>query len=114
MTISRDGISQYSGDCQSGGLIFPRVPDVDAFYEKITAKGISTEGAPEDLENKMRDFRVRDPDGNTLNIFTEINSWFPEIIEVDWHKTLTLIVKGGKKSSQEYLKIEDTELNPKC
>lgn len=78
MTISRGDLSfyltQHAGDCQPGGLVFLNVPDVDAFYEEITTKGIRTEGKPEDFEGKMRDFRVKDPDGNTLNIFTEINS----------------------------------------
>lgn len=77
ITISRDDISfyltQHSGDCQPGGLLYLRVPDVDAFYKEIIAKGIKTQSKPENFEGIMRDFRVTDPDGNTLNIFTEIS-----------------------------------------
>ncbi len=50
MTIKRDELSfyltQHAGDCQPGGLVFLRVPDVDAFYRDITAKGIKVEYEP--------------------------------------------------------------------
>jgi catechol 2,3-dioxygenase-like lactoylglutathione lyase family enzyme len=78
MTISRDELklylSQHTGDCQVGGLVFLNVPDVDAFYAEITGRGIKAESPPEDFEGKMRDFRVVDPDGNKLDIFTSLNS----------------------------------------
>ena len=78
MTIKRDDLSfyltQHAGDCKPGGLVFLSVPDVDAFYAEITARGIKPESEPEIFEGKMRDFRVKDPDGNTLDIFTPVNS----------------------------------------
>ena len=78
MSISRDGLelylSQHTGDCQPGGLVFLHVPDVDAFFAEITARGIKAESPPEDFEDKIRDFRVKDPDGNTLDICTTINT----------------------------------------
>jgi len=75
MTISRDGLSlylsQHSGDCESGSLVFLYVSDVDAFYAEITARGIKTE-PPEDFEGRIRDFRVIDPNGNKLDICTRL------------------------------------------
>ncbi len=77
MTISRDGLSlylsQHSGDCQVGGLVFLNVPDVDAVYEEITGRGIKAESPPEDFEGIIRDFRVIDPDGNKLDFCTRLN-----------------------------------------
>lgn len=78
MTISRDGLSlylsQHSGDCQPGSLVFLYVKDVDAFYAEIIARGIKPESEPDDFEGKLRDFRVIDPDGNKLDICTKISS----------------------------------------
>ena len=78
MTISRDGLtlylSEHSGDCKPGGLVFLFVDDVDSFYAEITAKGIKPESEPEDFEGKFRDFRVIDPDGNKLNICPRTDS----------------------------------------
>jgi catechol 2,3-dioxygenase-like lactoylglutathione lyase family enzyme len=77
MTISRDGLSlyltQHSGDCKVGGLVFLYVPDVDAFYAEITARGIKAESSPEVFEERLKDFRVIDPDGNKLDICTRLN-----------------------------------------
>ncbi len=78
ITISRDGLSLYlsehSGDCQVGGLVFLYVEDVDAVYAEITARGIKAQSPPEDFEGIVRDFRVIDPDGNKLDICTRLNS----------------------------------------
>jgi predicted enzyme related to lactoylglutathione lyase len=78
MTISRDGLSLYlsqpSGDCQPGGLVFLYVEDVDSFYAEITGRGGKAESAPADFEGAVRDFRVVDPDGNTLDICTRLSS----------------------------------------
>lgn len=77
-TISRDGLSlylsQHSGDCEAGGLVFLYVPDVDGFYAEITARGVKAPSPPENFEGRIRDFRVIDPDGNKLNIGTRLNS----------------------------------------
>lgn len=76
MTITRDGLSlyltQHSGDCQPGSLVFLNVPDVDAFYAEITGRGIRPQSPPENFEGRLRDFRVIDPDGNTLDICTNL------------------------------------------
>lgn len=78
MTISRDDLklylTQHTGDCQPGGLVFLLVPDVDAFYEEITARGIKTQSSPKNLEDRLRDFRVKDPDGNTLDVFNYLKT----------------------------------------
>jgi uncharacterized glyoxalase superfamily protein PhnB len=65
-------LSQHTGDCQPGGLVFLYVPDVDAWYAGITARGIACESPPEDQPWGMRDFRVKDPFGNTLDIATRL------------------------------------------
>lgn len=55
-------------------MVFLYVPDVDAFYAEITNRGIKAQSPPEDFEDKIRDFRVIDPDGNKLDICTRIDS----------------------------------------
>jgi catechol 2,3-dioxygenase-like lactoylglutathione lyase family enzyme len=78
MTISRDGLSlylsQHSGDCQAGGLVFLYVPDVDAVYAEITGRGIKAQSPPEDFEGRIRDFCVVDPDGNKLDFCTRLTT----------------------------------------
>jgi catechol 2,3-dioxygenase-like lactoylglutathione lyase family enzyme len=75
MTISRDGLSLHlsqHASCQVGGLVFLCVPDVDAVYAEITGRGIQAESPPQEFENRIKDFRVVDPDGNKLGICTRL------------------------------------------
>ncbi len=75
MQISREGctlyLSEHTGDCEPGGLAYLYVADVDSWYADLCANGVQTEGRPEDQPWELRDFRVRDPDGNQLNIGTQ-------------------------------------------
>ena len=75
-TISRDGLalhlSQHRGDCEPGGLVLLYVPDVDAVYAEVTARGIRAQSPPETFERRLRDFCVIDPDGNKLRFCTRL------------------------------------------
>jgi uncharacterized glyoxalase superfamily protein PhnB len=77
MQISRDNLTLYltehTGDCQVGGLVYLYVPDVDAWYAQLTQHGIQAE-PPEDQPWGNREFRIADPDGNGLNICTRLPS----------------------------------------
>lgn len=65
MQITRDGLTLYlfrhSGDGEVGGLMHLYVPDVDARYAGIAAKGVHVPDLPEDQPWGSRDFRVADP-----------------------------------------------------
>jgi uncharacterized glyoxalase superfamily protein PhnB len=70
--ISREGLvlflSEHTGDCQPGGLVHLNVDDVDAWYHAMVARGVVPDYPPQDQPWGLRDFRVRDPDGNQLAI----------------------------------------------
>lgn len=74
LQIRRDGrslsLSQHTGDCQVGGLVYLYVPDVDAWYAAACDNGLPVDGPPTKQPWSLRDFRVTDPDGNQLNIGT--------------------------------------------
>ena len=76
-TVSRDGLalhlSQHRGDCVPGGLVLLYVPDVDAVYAEVTARGVRAQSPPENFEGRLRDFCVADPDGNKLRFCTRLN-----------------------------------------
>jgi len=67
-------LSEHAGDCQVGGLVFLYVSDVDTWYEHCVNTGIIADHPPKDQEWGNRDFRIVDPDGNTLCIATRIAS----------------------------------------
>ena len=62
-------LSEHTGDCEVGGLVYLYVEDVDAWHRQVVANGIDAP-PPENQEFGLRDFRVRDCDGNQLNIAT--------------------------------------------
>lgn len=70
MHISRDNLalylSQHRGAGPSGGLVDLYVPDVDAWYRELIAKGTSTPQPPEDQPWDTREIALTDPVGNRL------------------------------------------------
>ena len=76
--LSLDGnqihLSTFSGDSVSGTAAYCYVDDVDALFRRLCEKGLKTPGNPDspveegpvDQSWGMREFYVRDPDGNTL------------------------------------------------
>jgi uncharacterized glyoxalase superfamily protein PhnB len=72
MHISRDGLalylSQHRGAGPTGGLVYLYVPDVDAWYREVSAKGAPITHPPEDQPWGTSEMVVTDPDGNRLNI----------------------------------------------
>jgi catechol 2,3-dioxygenase-like lactoylglutathione lyase family enzyme len=67
-------LSTFSGDSVIGAAVYCYIDDVDALFRRVIANGFSPPGRPESpVENgpvdqtwDMREFYVRDPDGNVL------------------------------------------------
>lgn len=78
MQITRDEytlyLSQHTGDCQVGGLVYLYVADVDAWYRELTTSAVHVPAPPADQPWGNRDFRISDPDGNQLVICTRISN----------------------------------------
>jgi catechol 2,3-dioxygenase-like lactoylglutathione lyase family enzyme len=78
VAISLDGhqvhLSAFDGDGRTGTAAYCYVDDIDALFSRFLARGMKTPGnAASPVENGpvlqtwgMREFYVRDPDGNTL------------------------------------------------
>lgn len=76
--VSLDGhqihLSTFGGDGVTGTATYFYVDDVDALFERFVAAGLNVPGNPDspvhdgpvDQTWGMREFYVRDPDGNTL------------------------------------------------
>lgn len=77
MKVSRDDMSFYltehSGDCQVGGLVHLMVSNVDAWYEDLHQRGVSTMEPPSETLKGLRDMTVVDPDGNQIRIMAQLN-----------------------------------------
>ena len=63
-------LTQHSGDCQVGGAVYFKVPDVDACCRDFRARGIVSTQGPEDTAWGTREMVVTDPDGNRLRFAT--------------------------------------------
>lgn len=67
-------LSTFSGDGVAGAAVYFYVDDVDALFRRVSAAGLKPPGHPSspvedgpvDQTWGMREFYVRDPDGNTL------------------------------------------------
>ena len=76
--VSLDGnqihLSTFTGDGVIGAATYCYVDDVDALFRKLCQTGLKTPGHPDSPVEEgpvnqawgMREFYVRDPDGNTL------------------------------------------------
>jgi catechol 2,3-dioxygenase-like lactoylglutathione lyase family enzyme len=60
-------LSEHAGDCEVGGLVYFYVSDVDAWRESMIERGLNVD-VPRDQPWGNRELRLKDPDGNTLNI----------------------------------------------
>jgi catechol 2,3-dioxygenase-like lactoylglutathione lyase family enzyme len=49
------------------GAVYIFCDEVDDYFAEITQKGAKTDGEPKDYDYGLRDFIVRDPDGNQLS-----------------------------------------------
>lgn len=71
MQMSKEGISlfltEHSGDCEVGGLVYIYVADIDIWHANIKLPGIN---GPKKMDWGTHEFRMKDPDGNTICIST--------------------------------------------
>ncbi|MEM7577531.1 MAG: VOC family protein [Planctomycetota bacterium] len=49
------------------GSVYVFCDEVDAYHAEITRRGAAADGPPQTYDYGMRDFIVRDPDGNQLS-----------------------------------------------
>ena len=75
-------LSSHAGDGVFGNLIYVRAEGIDELYEKFVSRGINTDDPDKypavtiqltDQSWGMREFSVRDPDGNKITFGQEIS-----------------------------------------
>lgn len=73
--ITRQGqtlfLTEHAGDCEPGGAVYFRVPDVDACFADFQSRGAELSVAPADTPWGTRELLIRDPDGNRLRFASE-------------------------------------------
>lgn len=77
LQVSRDGLafylSEHSGDCEPGGLVYLYVPDVDRWHAELVRAGLAIESPPTSHPWGLRSMTLADPDGNHLCIATRLD-----------------------------------------
>jgi catechol 2,3-dioxygenase-like lactoylglutathione lyase family enzyme len=73
---TRDGMSIYltehTGDCEVGGLVYFYVPDVDAVHAEFHGRGVAIEEPPNEGIPGLRMMLLADPDGNRVCFVTRL------------------------------------------
>ena len=64
-------LTEHTGDCQVGGAVYFKVPDVDECHRDFSARGTAMVEGPEDTPWGTREMLVTDPDGNRLRFATD-------------------------------------------
>jgi uncharacterized glyoxalase superfamily protein PhnB len=74
-------LSSHVGDGVAGAAVYLRIADVDALFAELLARGFAPPGhlgpvyaSPTDQTWGMREFYVRDPDGNSLRFAASIGT----------------------------------------
>jgi len=74
LQLTREGqtifLTEHAGDCQVGGSIYFKVPDVDLLAGQFRERGVALAHGPCDSPWGTRDMSVLDPDGNRLRFAT--------------------------------------------
>lgn len=69
----KESLSELRGSTPGAGVYFYlMVPDVDAYYAEVTAKGVATQDEPKNQFYGLRDFPLRDPDGYRFQVYQPI------------------------------------------
>lgn len=76
MQLTRHGqtlfLTEHSGDCEVGGAVYFRVPDVDDCFRAFRAAGVLPIDGPEDTAWGTREMLLKDRDGNRLRFASEV------------------------------------------
>jgi len=77
--LTRDGqtlfLTGHAGDCQPGGAVYFKVPDVDACHRAFVEGGVPIQAihaAPHDTDWGTREMVLIDPDHNRLRFATHL------------------------------------------
>lgn len=77
MQLTRQGqtifLTEHTGDCQVGGAVYFKVPDVEEFATFIMARGVNGFERPAITPWGTREMLLTDPDGNRLRFATDID-----------------------------------------
>jgi len=65
-------LTEHTGDCEPGGAAYFLVPDVDALYEDIQARGVVKPRRPGDTPWGTREMGIIDPAGNRLRFANRV------------------------------------------
>jgi catechol 2,3-dioxygenase-like lactoylglutathione lyase family enzyme len=65
-------LTQHSGDCETGGAVYFKVPDARAYYAVFQRNGIVATNLPEDTPWGTCEFLLTDPDGNRLRFANDL------------------------------------------
>ncbi len=65
-------LTQHSGDCETGGAVYFKVPDARAYYAVFQNNGIVATNLPEDTPWGTCEFLLTDPDGNRLRFANDL------------------------------------------
>lgn len=74
-TLVLRGHDRYSPP--QGGFLLIEVPDVDALASRVRDHGVSLSQEPRDWPWKFRDFKVTDPCGTIVCLFSRLRGWEP-------------------------------------
>ena len=76
--LTREGqtifLTEHAGDCQVGGAVYFKVPDVDQLAVSMREKGVSRIEGPDNTPWGTREMVVTDPDGNRLRFTAELDA----------------------------------------
>lgn len=75
VSLSRDALTLHlseHGDETAPATLVVSVEDVDAAWSELSARGLESEGPPEDRPYGVRDFALSDPDGHRLVFATAL------------------------------------------
>lgn len=65
-------LTQHSGDCETGGAVYFKVPDARAYYAAFQNNGVVATNLPEDTPWGTCEFLLTDPDGNRLRFANDL------------------------------------------
>ena len=76
MQLTRQGqtifLTEHTGDCQVGGAVYFKVPNVEEFATSIMARGVNGFEGPTITPWGTKEMLLTDPDGNRLRFATVI------------------------------------------
>jgi catechol 2,3-dioxygenase-like lactoylglutathione lyase family enzyme len=78
LQLTREGqtifLTEHAGDCQVGGAVYFKVPNVASLAAAIQQRGVTSVQGPNNTPWGTREMVVTDPDGNRLRFGAELGA----------------------------------------